>query len=101
MLLKNKKAYKGLKRELKSISLINIKFLRVDLTPNFYIKKEYPSAGFLADNRVVFNIKGNTYRLIIKINYDYPMIWFDLLGHMPNTIQLTQVKFVGNDQTVA
>lgn len=44
------------------------------------IKKEYPSASFLADNRVVFNIKGNTYRLIIKINYDYHMIWIRFIG---------------------
>ena len=35
------------------------------------IKKVYPSASFLVDNRVVFNIKGNKYRLIVKINYDY------------------------------
>ena len=33
------------------------------------IKKEYPSASFLANNRVVFNIKGNNYRLIVGINY--------------------------------
>lgn len=39
------------------------------------IKKEYPSASILLDNRVVFNIKGNTYRLIVKINYDYGVVW--------------------------
>ena len=44
------------------------------------IKKEYPSASFLVDNRVVFNIKGNTYRLIVKINYDYSMIWIRFVG---------------------
>lgn len=44
------------------------------------IKKEYPSASFLANNRVVFNIKGNTYRLIVKINYDYSMIWIRFVG---------------------
>ena len=44
------------------------------------IKQEYPSASFLADNRVVFNIKGNTYRLIVKINYDYQMIWIRFIG---------------------
>lgn len=31
------------------------------------IKTLYPSASFLIDNRVVFNIKGNSYRLIVKI----------------------------------
>lgn len=44
------------------------------------IKKDYPSASILADNRVVFNIKGNTYRLIVKINYDYGMVWIRFTG---------------------
>lgn len=44
------------------------------------IKKEYPSASFLPNNRVVFNIKGNHYRLIVKINYDYQMIWIRFIG---------------------
>jgi mRNA interferase HigB len=39
------------------------------------IKIEYPSASILSNNRVVFNIKGNSYRLVIKINYEYQMIW--------------------------
>jgi mRNA interferase HigB len=34
------------------------------------IKQGYPSTSILIDNRVVFNIKGNNYRLIVKINYD-------------------------------
>ncbi len=33
------------------------------------IKRVYSSASFLADNRVVFNIKGNEYRLIVHIDY--------------------------------
>ncbi len=49
------------------------------ITPN-EIKKEYPSASFLADNRVVFNIKGNNYRLIVKITYEYQMIWVRFIG---------------------
>jgi mRNA interferase HigB len=44
------------------------------------IKLDYPSASLLADNRVVFNIKGNNYRLIIKINYSYQMIWIRFIG---------------------
>lgn len=44
------------------------------------IKKDYPSASFLQDNRVVFNIKGNKYRLIVKINYDFEMIWIRFIG---------------------
>lgn len=44
------------------------------------IKLEYPGAGILPGNRVVFNIKGNHYRLIVKISYDYQMIWIRFIG---------------------
>ncbi len=44
------------------------------------VKAEYPSASILKDNRVVFNIKGNTYRLIVKFNFDYQMIWIRFIG---------------------
>ncbi len=44
------------------------------------IKREYPSASILADNRVVFNIKGNKYRLIVKLNYAYGMVWIRFIG---------------------
>jgi len=47
------------------------------------IKRDYPSASKLAGNRVVFNIKGNHYRLIVKINYDYGMIWIRFIGTHP------------------
>jgi mRNA interferase HigB len=44
------------------------------------IKAEYPNASILANNRVVFNIKGNKYRLIVRINYDYSMTWIRFVG---------------------
>lgn len=44
------------------------------------IKRDYPTASFLADNRVVFNIKGNHYRLIVRLNYDYQMAWIRFVG---------------------
>jgi mRNA interferase HigB len=44
------------------------------------IKIEYPSASILSNNRVVFNIKGNKYRLIVRINYDYKMAWIRFVG---------------------
>jgi len=47
--------------------------------PN-HIKSEYPSASFLIANRVVFNFKGNHYRLIVRINYEYQMIWIRFIG---------------------
>ena len=47
---------------------------------NSKIKKVYPSASILGDNRIVFNIKGNNYRLIVKINFHYQMMWIRFIG---------------------
>lgn len=44
------------------------------------VKLEYPNASILANNRVVFNIKGNNYRLIVRINYSYQMVWIRFIG---------------------
>ena len=44
------------------------------------IKSEYPSASILNENRIVFNIKGNNYRLIAKLNYEYYMVWIRFIG---------------------
>ena len=44
------------------------------------IKREYPNASILNDNRVVFNIKGNHYRLVVRINYHYQMVWIRFVG---------------------
>ena len=39
------------------------------------IKAAYRSASFLPGNRVVFNIKGNSYRLIVAIHYDRQLLY--------------------------
>jgi mRNA interferase HigB len=44
------------------------------------LKLLYPSASILQDNRVVFNIKGNNYRLIVKINFDFQICWIRFIG---------------------
>src|SRR5690625_1059935 len=44
------------------------------------IKNKYPLASILPDNQVVFNIKGNNYRLVVKINYDYGQVFIRFVG---------------------
>lgn len=44
------------------------------------LKREYPSASILKDNRIVYNIKGNTYRLIVKFNFEYGICWIRFVG---------------------
>ena len=44
------------------------------------IKRKYRSASFLQNNRVVFNIGGNKYRLIVKIRYDLGIVFVRFIG---------------------
>jgi len=44
------------------------------------LKVDFPSASILNNNRVCFNIKGNNYRLIVKINFNYQMMWIRFIG---------------------
>lgn len=34
------------------------------------VKSGYPAADLLSDNRLIFNIKGNHYRLLVRIHYE-------------------------------
>lgn len=44
------------------------------------IKDQYPSADVLAGNRVVFNIKGNSFRLVVKIHYNTGVVFIRFVG---------------------
>ena len=47
------------------------------------IKAEYRTASILRNNRVVFNIKGNTYRLVVAVKYDFQIVYIRFIGtHM-------------------
>jgi mRNA interferase HigB len=48
-------------------------------TPND-IKKTYANASILKDSRIVFNIKGNDYRLIVKFNFDKQWAFIKFIG---------------------
>jgi len=44
------------------------------------VKAKYRSASVIGDNRVVFNIKGNDYRLVVKINYPHRVVYIRFVG---------------------
>ena len=44
------------------------------------IKAEYRTASILGNNRVVFNIKGNTYRLVIAVKYEFKIAYVRFIG---------------------
>ena len=44
------------------------------------IKEAYRNASFTANNRVVFNIKGNDYRLVVLVRYDKGLLFVKFVG---------------------
>jgi mRNA interferase HigB len=48
-------------------------------TPN-EVKQTYVTASILKDGRIVFNIKGNTYRLVTKVNFEKQWIFIRFIG---------------------
>lgn len=44
------------------------------------IKDRYSTASFLADNRVVFNIKGNSFRLVAKVRFQNNLVLVEWAG---------------------
>lgn len=44
------------------------------------IKQRYGSASILADNNVIFNLKGNKYRLKVKVSYRSKIILIKNIG---------------------
>ncbi|MCP4360103.1 MAG: type II toxin-antitoxin system HigB family toxin [Chloroflexi bacterium] len=44
------------------------------------VKDSYRSASFIANNRVIFNIKGNQYRIVVAIKYRYGVVYIRFVG---------------------
>ncbi|MBM4424472.1 MAG: type II toxin-antitoxin system HigB family toxin [Chloroflexi bacterium] len=44
------------------------------------IKKIYRNASLVGNNRVVFNIKGNKYRVVVAIHYKFQLVFIRFVG---------------------
>jgi len=44
------------------------------------VKQKYGNASILKGSRVVFNICGNKFRLVVKINYSYEVVYVRFAG---------------------
>ena len=44
------------------------------------IKADYRTASIIGDDRVVFNIGGNKYRLVVRINFAYRVVYIRFIG---------------------
>jgi mRNA interferase HigB len=53
---------------------------KADWSEPSQVKEKYRNASFVKGNRVIFNIKGNDYRLVVKINYPYRVVYVRFVG---------------------
>jgi mRNA interferase HigB len=53
------------------------------------IRRRYSSASFIDGNRVVFNIKGNTYRLVVDVRWDWGKVFIVWIGKHNDYDKLT------------
>jgi mRNA interferase HigB len=44
------------------------------------VKIQYKNASIVGDNRIVFNVSGNKYRLIVKVNYEAQWMFIRFVG---------------------
>lgn len=44
------------------------------------IKQQYCNASIVGNNKIIFNIHGNKYRLIVKINFDAKIVFVKFIG---------------------
>ena len=65
------------------------------------LKIQFRSASIISGERVVFNIKGNEYRLVVAINYNYQVLLIKWLGtHKEyDTISVKEVAYDGRRYT--
>lgn len=44
------------------------------------LKQQYKNASIVGEGRVVFNIKGNDYRLVVAIEYEFQIVFIRFIG---------------------
>jgi mRNA interferase HigB len=69
--------------------------LRADFKHFNELKKVYGSASLIGDDRVVFNIMGNNYRLVVRMVFEYRAIqvkWFGTHKEYDN-INVRNIRF--------
>lgn len=53
---------------------------RADWASPADLKRDFGNASILQNGRAVFNIAGNKYRLVVKINYPYRVVYIRFIG---------------------
>jgi mRNA interferase HigB len=48
------------------------------------LKRSYATASIISADRIVFNIKGNDYRLVVAADFDKGIVWIKWIGTHKN-----------------
>lgn len=61
------------------------------------VKRRYASASVVSAERIVFNIKGNSCRLVVAVDFEKSIVWIKWIGtHRDyDRIDVTEVKYEG------
>lgn len=59
------------------------------------VKRLYATASIVSSERIVFNIKGNAYRLVVAVDFEKSIVWIKWLGSHSayDKIDVAEVKF--------
>ena len=58
------------------------------------VKRLYATASIVTSERIVFNIKGNSYRLVVSVDFEKGIVWIKWIGtHQDyDRIDVTEVE---------
>ena len=67
---------------------------KAEWTSSADVKRLYATASIVSAERIVFNIKGNDYRLVVAVDFEKAIVWIKWIGtHKAyDRIDVTQVK---------
>ena len=59
------------------------------------VKRSYAAASVVTAERIVFNIKGNAYRLVVSVDFEKSIVWIKWIGTHKDydRIDVTDVKY--------
>jgi mRNA interferase HigB len=59
------------------------------------VKRHYATASVISAERIVFNIKGNSYRLVISVDFGKSIVWIKWIGthHDYDHIDVAKVRY--------
>lgn len=68
---------------------------RANWTDAADVKRRYRTASIINSDRIVFNIKGNDYRLVVSVDYEKGIVWIKWIGSHAeyDRIDVSEVRY--------